>query len=178
MTVGYGSGNFSKRHVASNQPWVETGEVVSHLYATTREDAKGHLRARNVCFQQATQAYLSGNKALAKDLSRKGREHARLMAAAHASAAETIFRERNTGVEGNGPRMFDLHGLHVQEAIAALHRELGECAARGDRVAHGGGGLLEHHLRRGRLRAERLLRAPHSLVEVFLGYLRGREGEG
>ena len=115
---------------------METGEAVSHLYATTREDAKGHLRARNVCFQQATQAYLSGNKALAKDLSRKGREHARLMAAAHANAAETIFRERNTGVGGNGPRMFDLHGLHVQEAIAALHRELGECAARGDGVAH------------------------------------------
>ena len=136
VSVGYGSGNFSGRRVASSQPWVETGEAVSHLYATTREDAKGHLRARNVCFQQATQAYLSGNKALAKDLSRKGREHARLMAAAHANAAETIFRERNTGVGGNGPRMFDLHGLHVQEAIAALHRELGECAARGDGVAH------------------------------------------
>ena len=136
VTVGYGSGNFSGRRLASSQPWVDTGEAVSHLYATTREDAKGHLRARNVCFQQATQAYLSGNKALAKDLSRKGREHARLMAAAHANAAETIFRERNTGVGGNGPRMFDLHGLHVQEAIAALHRELGECAARGDGVAH------------------------------------------
>ena len=136
VTVGYGSGNFSGRRAASSQPWVETGDAVSHLYATTREDAKGHLRARNVCFQQATQAYLSGNKALAKDLSRKGREHARLMAAAHANAAETIFRERNTGVGGNGPRMFDLHGLHVQEAIAVLHRELGECAARGDGVAH------------------------------------------
>ena len=136
VTVGYGSGNFSGRRLASSQPWVDTGEAVSHLYATTREDAKGHLRARNVCFQQATQAYLSGNKALAKDLSRKGREHARLMAAAHANAAETIFRERNTGVGGNGPRMFDLHGLHVQEAIAALHRELGECAARGGGVAH------------------------------------------
>ena len=86
----------------------------------------------------------------------------------------------------------ELRALAVAEVAAALagsllklfhhraevrHLLLGE-GERGDRVAHGGGGLLEHHLRRGRLRAERLLRAPHSLVEVFLGYLRGREGEG
>ena len=133
VTVGYGSGNFSGRRLASSQPWVDTGEAVSHLYATTREDAKGHLRARNVCFQQATQATC---RATRRRGICQGREHARLMAAAHANAAETIFRERNTGVGGNGPRMFDLHGLHVQEAIAALHRELGECAARGDGVAH------------------------------------------
>ena len=86
----------------------------------------------------------------------------------------------------------ELRALAVAEVAAALagsllklfhhraevrHLLLGE-GERGDRVAHGGGGLLEHHLRRGRLRAERLLRAPHSLVEVFLGYLRGREGRG
>lgn len=44
---------------------------------------------------QATQAYLVGNKALAKELGAKGREHAQKMQAAHAVASEAIYRERN-----------------------------------------------------------------------------------
>lgn len=152
ISVGYGSGNFSGRRVSGSQPWVETGDAAgAHAYASTREDASGHLRARNVCFQQATRAFLTGNRALAKDLSRKGREHARLMATAHA-ATETAHGERNTnhpGVGGGNSRSrtvtVDLHGLRVPDAIAVLHRELGECAARGDAAAHVLVGTAAHH---------------------------------
>ncbi len=45
---------------------------------------------------QATQAYLVGNKALAKELGAKGRHHSDEMKAAHAAASESIFQQRNT----------------------------------------------------------------------------------
>ena len=44
---------------------------------------------------QATQAYLAGNKALAKELGAKGRHHSDEMKAAHAAASESIFQQRN-----------------------------------------------------------------------------------
>lgn len=44
---------------------------------------------------QATQAYLVGNKALAKELGAKGRHHSDEMKAAHAAASENIFQQRN-----------------------------------------------------------------------------------
>lgn len=44
---------------------------------------------------QATQAYLAGNKALAKELGAKGRAHAEQMQAAHAVAADAIYKQRN-----------------------------------------------------------------------------------
>lgn len=44
---------------------------------------------------QATQAYLVGNKALAKELGAKGRDHSDHMKAAHAAASENIFQQRN-----------------------------------------------------------------------------------
>ena len=44
---------------------------------------------------QATQAYLVGNKALAKELGGKGRQQSDLMKAAHAAASENIFQQRN-----------------------------------------------------------------------------------
>lgn len=44
---------------------------------------------------QATQAYLGGDKALAKELGEKGRWHAAKMLAAHAEASDAIFRQRN-----------------------------------------------------------------------------------
>ena len=44
---------------------------------------------------QATQAYLVGNKALAKELGAKGRHHSDQMKAAHAAASENIFLQRN-----------------------------------------------------------------------------------
>ena len=142
--MGAGRGSHGGTAAASHQPWVETGEAVSNLYASTRGDARDHMRLRNICFQQATQAYLTGNKALAKELSRKGRNHAQAMRAAHEAAAGSIFRERNANLQhnggnngaGGGPKMLDLHGLHVAEAVAVLRRELPHCRAEGERVVH------------------------------------------
>jgi hypothetical protein len=49
---------------------------------------------------QATQAYLAGDKALAKELGAKGRWHGAQMAAAHAAASDSIFRARNPAPRG------------------------------------------------------------------------------
>ncbi|EFJ50812.1 hypothetical protein VOLCADRAFT_103868 [Volvox carteri f. nagariensis] len=80
---------------AAAVPWVSTGEAVSAQYAEERREAAMLARARNQCFQQATLAYLSGNKALAKQLGRRGRELNEAMKAAHAAAARRIFAQRN-----------------------------------------------------------------------------------
>jgi hypothetical protein len=45
-------------------------------------------------FAQARQAYLTGNKALAKELSAKGQWHNEQMKAAHSKAGEAIFWQR------------------------------------------------------------------------------------
>jgi hypothetical protein len=44
--------------------------------------------------QQARQAYLIGNKALAKELSAKGQLHNMHMKEAHGKAQESIYRQR------------------------------------------------------------------------------------
>ncbi|OVA01402.1 Smr protein/MutS2 C-terminal [Macleaya cordata] len=107
--------------------WLETGEAVANMYSELREEARDHARLRNAYFEQARQAYLIGNKALAKDLSVKGQLHNMHMKAAHEKAQESIYRQRNPDVQGYGrgqERMIDLHGLHVSEAIHRLRSEL------------------------------------------------------
>ena len=54
----------------------------------------------STCFPlQATQAYLAGNKAAAKELGAKGREHSEQMKKAHAAASENIFQQRNSRLQ-------------------------------------------------------------------------------
>ncbi|CAI0401307.1 unnamed protein product [Linum tenue] len=112
--------------------WLETGEAVANLYSEMREEARDHARLRNAYFEQARQAYLIGNKALAKELSVKGQLHNVQMKTAHGKAQDSIYRQRNQGALetlGNGrvghERMIDLHGLHVSEAIHVLRHEFG-----------------------------------------------------
>ncbi|KAL1291034.1 hypothetical protein HN51_059580 [Arachis hypogaea] len=110
--------------------WLETGDTVANMYSELREEARDHARLRNAYFEQARQAYLIGNKALAKELSAKGQVHNMHMKAAHGKAQESIYRQRNPvapEMQGNGrghERMIDLHGLHVSEAIHVLKYEL------------------------------------------------------
>ncbi|KAF8032611.1 hypothetical protein BT93_D1508 [Corymbia citriodora subsp. variegata] len=131
---GHGRGIYSDRlqsRAAARSPvWLETGEAVANMYSDLREEARDHARLRNVYLEQARQAYLIGNKALAKELSVKGQFHGMHMKAAHGKAQESIYRQRNpvpVELQGDGrgkERMIDLHGLHVSEAIHVLKNEL------------------------------------------------------
>lgn len=132
---GQGRNNFGDRlqNRGSARPapvWLETGDAVANMYSELREEARDHARLRNAYFEQARQAYLIGNKALAKELSAKGQLHNMHMKEAHGKAQESIYRQRNPVgpemVNGRGhERMIDLHGLHVSEAIHVLKHELG-----------------------------------------------------
>ncbi|GLJ12698.1 hypothetical protein SUGI_0196150 [Cryptomeria japonica] len=100
------------------QLWLETGDAVANIYSDLREEARDHARVRNAYFEQARQAFIIGNKALAKELSTKGQWHNGLMKAAHEKAAEAIYRQRNQATahlqnlpQGQG-QLIDLHGLH------------------------------------------------------------------
>lgn len=53
-------------------PRVLTGDAVTRQYQDARSTARDLARLRNMCFMQATQAYLAGNKALAKELGARG----------------------------------------------------------------------------------------------------------
>ncbi|XP_072977606.1 polyadenylate-binding protein-interacting protein 7-like isoform X1 [Typha angustifolia] len=110
--------------------WLETGEAVANMYSVSREEARDFACLRNAFFEQAGQAYLTGNKALAKQLSAKGQFYNMQMKAAHGKVREAIFRQRNPGtsdLQGYGQGqdcLIDLHGLHVSEAIHILKHEL------------------------------------------------------
>ncbi|XP_027368914.1 polyadenylate-binding protein-interacting protein 7-like isoform X2 [Abrus precatorius] len=132
---GQGRANFGdrlqNRGSARAAPiWLDTGDAVANMYSELREEARDHARLRNAYFEQARQAYLIGNKALAKELGVKGQLHNMHMKAAHGKAQESIYRQRNPvapemQVNGRGhERMIDLHGLHVNEAIHVLKHEL------------------------------------------------------
>ncbi|KAH6826343.1 CTC-interacting domain 7 [Perilla frutescens var. hirtella] len=104
---------------------LETGESFANMNSEKREEARDHARAHNAYFEQARQAYLAGNKTLAKELSILGQLHNLQMKAAHGKVPESIHRQRISDVQTNGRgQMIDLHGLHVSEAIFVLKREL------------------------------------------------------
>lgn len=132
---GHGRGTYSDRAQSRVSPraapvWLETGDAVANMYSELREEARDHARLRNAYFEQARQAYLIGNKALAKELSVKGQLHNIHMKAAHGKAQDSIYRLRNPvapEMQGNGrgqETMIDLHGLHVSEAIQRLKHDL------------------------------------------------------
>ncbi|CAD5194782.1 unnamed protein product [Musa acuminata subsp. malaccensis] len=130
--------SFTAHHISMNFYWiylkfpliyVSIPEITANIYSESREEARDFARLRNACFEQARQAYLIGNKALAKELSLKGQLYNMQMKAAHEKAKETIYQRRNPSSEVLGcsrgqDHLIDLHGLHVGEAIHVLHREL------------------------------------------------------
>nr|CAD1826100.1 unnamed protein product [Ananas comosus var. bracteatus] len=128
--LGFGNKLQSIGTTRATPPWLETGDAVANLYSESREEARDFACLRNAFFEQARQAYLIGNKALAKELSVKGRLYNMHMKAAHEKAQESIYRQRNpvgSQLQGYGQgqdRLIDLHGLHISEALHILKHEL------------------------------------------------------
>ncbi|KAG8072637.1 hypothetical protein GUJ93_ZPchr0006g44691 [Zizania palustris] len=81
-------------NVQSTPVWLETGDAMANIYSETRGKACEFAHIRNTCFEQATQAYMFGNKALAKELSMEGHLYNLQMKAAHEKAREAICHQR------------------------------------------------------------------------------------
>lgn len=128
--VGTPAGAARAREIACGIARVETGGALSSVYSVAREAATVLARARNDAFDRATRAYLAQDGATAARFAAQGRALDARMHAEHATAAERIFQERNHGaVNQGGARVYDLHGLHPNEATAVVDSLLASAAA-------------------------------------------------
>ncbi|KAI7817298.1 hypothetical protein BC939DRAFT_332927 [Gamsiella multidivaricata] len=114
---------FKLEMAPSSIPWLETGSTLNNEYLKSRAQAIEYGKARNRCFELATQAYLRNDGATAAKLSFQGREYNDLMMATHREASRQIFNSRNQEMiksTAKGETWIDLHGLHVDESLAFL----------------------------------------------------------
>uniref|UniRef100_A0ACD5UVQ7 Uncharacterized protein n=1 Tax=Avena sativa TaxID=4498 RepID=A0ACD5UVQ7_AVESA len=90
-------------------------------YLNHRKDALKIMRAATKHSQAASNAFLRGDHAAAKELSLRAQEERSTAEKLNNKAAEEIFHLRNSN---NGIWKIDMHGLHASEAVAALERHL------------------------------------------------------
>ena len=123
--IGHGNNNKHRKNeghtLMQKIGWVETGDSLNDLYKSKRNKAEEHARIRNQLFMRAVDAYLKGNRKLAKELSTKGREHDKEMHRLHREAGDNIYESRNKKL---GLNVIDLHGLHIQEATNKLDQRI------------------------------------------------------
>ncbi|KAI9882115.1 MAG: geranylgeranyl pyrophosphate synthetase [Watsoniomyces obsoletus] len=111
-------------------------------------------------FDQAHQAFQSGDGAAAHQLSEEGRRHLRQKDQYNRLASEYIFRENNA--EGRvASDTIDLHGQFVEEAEDILERRIRAAQAQGQDHLHvivGKGNHSVNHVQRLKPRVEQLCR--------------------
>jgi hypothetical protein len=131
-----------------------------------RFQASQHAQKRGELLGQSQAAYQRGDKALAKQLSEQGKAEGRLMEQCNAAAAEAYFAENN---RNHDRYTMDLHGLHVDEAIAKVEARLAECQrSRQDHlvVVFGRGNHSKDHVQKLKPAMERLIAEHHLRVAV------------
>jgi len=92
------------------------------LYYNYRHDAIRATRKRNKLFRSAAAAYQHGNKTLAKEYAEMGKEKGLEASRLQQEASNKIFTELNDQL--NDISIIDLHGQHVDEALAFLKDRL------------------------------------------------------
>jgi DNA-nicking Smr family endonuclease len=86
-----------------------------------RAEAQEQAEKRGKCFSESQAAFQSGDKAKAKELSEQGKAAGQKMEELNKEAAQVILRYRN---DGHPDTYLDLHGLYLEEAVAAFHQRL------------------------------------------------------
>lgn len=89
-----------------------------------RSNAKEYSDKRHALFQQSRNAYNSGDKKQAKELSDQAKEYGTQMNVANRKASELLLKFKNQGRELGE---LDLHGQFVQEAIHLTESRIQEC---------------------------------------------------
>lgn len=93
---------------------------VDDIYLSSRRDALKMSRASGKHARGAYNAFMGGDYSKAKVLSKQAREERAEAEKMHAEAAKQILQARN----GENLWHLDLHGLHANEAVAALQQRL------------------------------------------------------
>ncbi|KAI8814757.1 hypothetical protein BJ742DRAFT_784284 [Cladochytrium replicatum] len=120
---------------ATGVKWLQTGDSVTVDYFKYRQEAIECAVLRNKLFQKATEAYLSGNKSAATNFSKQAHRLNEELQRLHSAASSEIYSARNrqlanasasrtmTSKSGDADYI-DLHGLHPDEAVEFLKRDL------------------------------------------------------
>ncbi|QSZ29513.1 hypothetical protein DSL72_004027 [Monilinia vaccinii-corymbosi] len=104
-------------------------------YDRLRDLAHQEAAKRSQCFDQAHQAYTSGDGAKAHELSAQGKKHAAQMDAYNKQASDYIFRENNA--QGRvGDDEIDLHGQYVEEAERIVEERIRYAREQGQSHLH------------------------------------------
>ncbi|OEL34895.1 hypothetical protein BAE44_0004085 [Dichanthelium oligosanthes] len=105
----------------SSIPFEPELEEFDDDYLNYRKDALKMMRAATKHSQSASNAFLRGDHAAAKEFSLRAQEERAAAEKLNNKAAEEIFRLRNSS---NDIWKIDMHGLHASEAVAVLERHL------------------------------------------------------
>ncbi|KJA19964.1 hypothetical protein HYPSUDRAFT_167771 [Hypholoma sublateritium FD-334 SS-4] len=93
----------------------------NEYYVSLRAQANEHGDEMAKAFRESHEAYENGDRALAKELSNKGKDHQRKMEQLNKQASDYIFVENN---KDSAPDEIDLHGLYVKEAISRVEQAI------------------------------------------------------
>ncbi|CAG8574078.1 2502_t:CDS:2 [Gigaspora margarita] len=103
-----------------------SSELAEEKYQRYRKLAHDEAQLRNDYFAQSQEAFRNHEKRKAKELSIKGKEHAKQMEIYNSMAVDVIFGENNKGRPMNE---IDLHGLYVKEAMDKAESRIQYCKA-------------------------------------------------
>jgi len=87
------------------------------LYEDQRKSSDKHAEKRSKYFEEAEEAFASGDHEKAKKLREKAKQEGEKMEKSKKKAAEKIFKKKNAS---HDPTSIDLHGLQTDEALAQL----------------------------------------------------------
>lgn len=156
-------------------------EELDDDYLNLRKDALKMMGAATKHFQAASNAFLRGDHAAAKELSLRAQEERAAAEKLNNKAAEEIFRLRNSN---NDIWKIDMHGLHASEAEAVLERHLhmmefqppGKSAASTDELAKSEASIAGSNIE---FRTEKVvsLRPRQAILEVITGIGKHSKGQ-